>query len=248
MSVHLEVSLGLWQDRPAPEVIETARIADEVGYDAIWVGEMATWDAFALATHLGTVTDRSRLIVGPLAVTVRDPAMIAMGAASVASLTGRDVGVALGTSSTTVVERWHGRDRRRTGRALDESASAVRVLLDGEKAEVPGEVVRTSGYRLRLPAPRSELIIAAFGPQAIAAAGLRHARNAPYAGAHILDRHGKPAGHIHAIQLEIDRSLYLDPLLDQPGPGFASMVALVRAAIDALADEALDNPHSLAAE
>lgn len=82
----------------------------------------------------------------------------------------------------------------------------------------------------------------------IAGAGLRHARNAPYAGAHILDRHGKPAGHIHAIQLELDRSLYLDPLLDQPGPGFAAMVSLVRAAIDALADEALDRPDTLAAE
>jgi probable F420-dependent oxidoreductase len=46
----------------------------------------------------------------------------------------------------------------------------VRPLLDGAKAEVAGEVVRTSGYRLRLPAPRSPLVIAAAGPRAIRAA------------------------------------------------------------------------------
>ncbi|MBS0283709.1 MAG: N-formylglutamate amidohydrolase [Proteobacteria bacterium] len=80
------------------------------------------------------------------------------------------------------------------------------------------------------------------------AAGLRHIRNTPYAGGHILERHGNPAAQVHAIQLELDRSLYLDRLLDQPGTGFDMTVALVRATIDALADEALALPSALAAE
>lgn len=82
----------------------------------------------------------------------------------------------------------------------------------------------------------------------VAAAGLRHARNTPYAGGHILERHGNPAGHIHAIQLELDRSLYLDRALDRPGTGVDAMVTMIRAVIDALTDEALDNPSALAAE
>lgn len=174
MTAHVEVSLGLWQDRPATEVIETAVIADELGYGSVWIGEMATWDAFALGTHIGARMSQARLVLGPFAVAVRDPMMIAMGAASVASLTGRDVSVALGTSSAVVVERWHGRDRSRSGQALDESARAVRLLLDGAKADVDGEVVRTSGYRLRLDPPRSELVVAAFGDRAVTAAA-RHA-------------------------------------------------------------------------
>ncbi|MBI1377432.1 MAG: LLM class F420-dependent oxidoreductase [Frankiales bacterium] len=174
MSPRVEVSLGLWQDRPATEVIDTALAADELGYGAVWVGEMATWDAFALGTHIGGRMSRARLVLGPFGVAIRDPMMIAMGAASVATLTGREVSVALGTSSNLVVERWHGRDRSRPGQALEESARAVRLLLDGEKAEVPGEVVRTSGYRLRLDAPRSELVVAAFGDRAIGVAA-RHA-------------------------------------------------------------------------
>ena len=174
MSVRLEVSLGLWQDRPPAEVIDTALIADALGYPSVWIGEMATWDAFALGAHIGSRLGRARLVLGPLAVAVRDPAMIAMGAASVAALTGREVSVALGTSSTTVVERWHGRDRSRSGQALDESARAVRSLLDGEKVDLDGAVIRSRGYRLRLPAPRSELVVAAFGDMAIRAAA-RHA-------------------------------------------------------------------------
>lgn len=122
--VKLGVSLGLWQDRPAGEALLTARAADELGYGELWVGEMATYDAFALATAVGLATGRIGLTVGPLAVTVRDPMMIAMGVASVSDLVGRPVDVAVGTSSPLVVEGWHGRSRARAATALREAVRA----------------------------------------------------------------------------------------------------------------------------
>lgn len=70
------------------------------------------------------------------------------------------------------------------------------------------------------------------------ACGVPHALNAPYAGGHIVERHGRPHLGIHALQLELDRSLYLDARLDAPGPGLAATVRLVRRCLDALADEA----------
>lgn len=167
MSTNLEVSLGLWQDRPPREVVDTALLADALGFRAVWIGEMATWDAFALGTDLGRRFTQADLVLGPLAVAVRDPAMIAMGAASVATLTGRRVSIALGTSSPLVVECWHGRDHHPPAVSLAESAEAVRTLLDGGKAEVAGTAVRTSGYRLRLAPPHCELVIAAFGDRAV---------------------------------------------------------------------------------
>ena len=78
------------------------------------------------------------------------------------------------------------------------------------------------------------------------AAGVRTAVNTPYAGGHVLDRHADQAANIHAIQIEIDRSLYLDRRRDQPGPGFESAAALLRRIIDAVADEAV--PLSAAAQ
>lgn len=76
--------------------------------------------------------------------------------------------------------------------------------------------------------------------------GIAIAANAPYSGGHILERHGEPRRGIHAIQLEFDRSFYLDDALDGPGPGMPAAVALLRAIIDAAADEAL--PRAIAAE
>jgi probable F420-dependent oxidoreductase len=170
----LSVSLGLWQDRPAAEVVRTAEVADALGYGEIWIGEMATFDAFALGAVVAERTSRAALTVGPLAVAVRDPVMIAMGAGSLAELTGRTVNVALGSSSPFVVEQWHGRRQERTALALAESATAVRALLDGGKADVRGEVISTRGFRLRTRAPGTPLTIAAFGRGAVKAAA-RHA-------------------------------------------------------------------------
>src|ERR1700761_9623140 len=94
----LSVSLGLWQDRTAAEVVRTAQAADALGYGEIWIGEMATFAAFARGAVGAERTSRASLTTGPLAVAVRDPVMIAMGAGSLSELTGRTVNVALGSS------------------------------------------------------------------------------------------------------------------------------------------------------
>jgi alkanesulfonate monooxygenase SsuD/methylene tetrahydromethanopterin reductase-like flavin-dependent oxidoreductase (luciferase family) len=134
----LAVALGLWQDRPPDEALETAQAADGLGYRELWIGEMATYDAFALATAVALQTERIALTVGPLAVGARHPMTVAVGAASVAAIGDRHTDVALGTSSPLVVEEWHGRDQSRVLVALRESVVALRSLLAGDKADVDG--------------------------------------------------------------------------------------------------------------
>jgi probable F420-dependent oxidoreductase len=132
---------------------------------------MATWDAFALATAIAGETRAIELCVGPLATAVRDPVAMAMGVASVAAVARRPVHLAIGSSSQMVVERWHGRARERTARHIRETAEALRPLLAGEKGTYAGEMVRTDGYRLRLPPPTTSLTIAAFGEATVKVAG-----------------------------------------------------------------------------
>ncbi|MDY7100087.1 MAG: LLM class F420-dependent oxidoreductase [Actinomycetota bacterium] len=163
----------LWLDRPPAENVDVAVTADRLGYDELWVGEMTTFDAFALATAIGARTDRLTLTVGPLAVAVRTPVTLAMGVASVAELTGRPVRLALGTSSDVIVEQWHGRAQQGRARRLEETAVAVRPILDGERSDHAGDVVATRGFQLRLEPPGAHLTVAASGPRAIGVAARR---------------------------------------------------------------------------
>jgi len=53
-------------------------------------------------------------------------------------------------------------------------------------------------------------------------AGFRVARNAPFAGAYITQAYGRPSVLQHVVQVEIDRSLYMDEVKIEPSPGFAA--------------------------
>jgi N-formylglutamate amidohydrolase len=53
------------------------------------------------------------------------------------------------------------------------------------------------------------------------------ALNHPYSGDYILNRHGNVHRNIHAIQLEVDRSLYLDPHLREPTEAVKATGALI---------------------
>ena len=71
---------------------------------------------------------------------------------------------------------------------------------------------------------------------AFAAEGLRVARNAPFAGAFISQRYGRPAQAIHVVQIEIDRSLYMDEATLEPKPEFGLVQAMIGRVMAQLVD------------
>ncbi len=138
------------------------------------------------------------------------------------------------------------------GRALEEARErfGAAVLLDchsmpprgagGGKSEavIFGDRYGTSAAR--------DLFEAAVA--ASRALGYRTACNTPYAGGYIAGRHGRPDRGIHAIQMEIDRSFYLDMELRAPGPGFAGICRLVAAVVEAIEARLLGSDLAIAAE
>lgn len=58
-------------------------------------------------------------------------------------------------------------------------------------------------------------------------AGLRVARNAPFAGAYIAQAYGRPSRNQHVVQIEIDRALYMDEATIQPRADFAAFHQLI---------------------
>ena len=63
------------------------------------------------------------------------------------------------------------------------------------------------------------------------------AHNRPYAGGYVLERHAAPAAGLHALQIEIDRTCYLDSRMDQPGEGLDAMAAVLTGLVRRLATE-----------
>lgn len=112
------------------------------------------------------------------------------------------------------------------------------ILIDCHS--MPHEAVKSAA---RGGAPRAEIVIGdRFGAAAatsvverveaaFAGAGLRVARNSPFAGAYTVQNYGRPSRRQHAIQIEIDRSLYLDEARIEPNANFEAMRALLRGVV-----------------
>lgn len=77
--------------------------------------------------------------------------------------------------------------------------------------------------------------------------GFQAAMNDPYAGGWIVERHGMPAEGVHAIQVELDRTIYLDEALRGPGAGFDRAAKLLEALARTIGEALLDRQAMRAA-
>jgi len=75
-------------------------------------------------------------------------------------------------------------------------------------------------------------------------------RNKPYAGGFITEHYGNPASGLHAVQLELNRAIYMDERRREKGPRFAQVAADFKLLAEALATVPLDDlgPFQTAAE
>lgn len=132
--------------------------------------------------------------------------------------------------------------------------AGVAVLIDCHS--MPSDAVRNAPY---VRGRRPEVILGdrfgvscapwltALAEQAFTEAGFRVLRNAPFAGGYITQRYGRPGRGMHALQIELDRGLYLDEKRLERSSRFASVQAALRPVIAALAGAA-HSADALAAE
>jgi N-formylglutamate amidohydrolase len=80
------------------------------------------------------------------------------------------------------------------------------------------------------------------------AAGFSAGLNEPFAGGHIVERHGGPRRDVHALQIEIDRRCYLNEKLDGPGGGFDCIAGLFTTLAVGLGEYLLNRQIATAAE
>jgi N-formylglutamate deformylase len=140
---------------------------------------------------------------------------------------------------------------------LDESRALFGKVILIDCHSMPSEAVQSA---LRPGTRRPEIVLGdRFGASAhseivdeIAEAfeneGFAVARNMPFAGAYVTQTYGRPARGQHAIQIEIDRSLYMDEASITPHIGFGVFQARLAKVVAKIADIGRPVRQPLAAE
>jgi F420-dependent oxidoreductase-like protein len=138
----MRVAIGLrlegdedWQ-QAATYVVE----AERLGVDFVWSHESWGLDAATPLAFMAARTTRIRLGSGIMQAGTRTPALVAMTALSLASMSGGRFVLGLGVSGPQVIEGWHGLPFERPLARLRENVAIVRQAIAGERVSFKGQV------------------------------------------------------------------------------------------------------------
>lgn len=155
-----------------PDALDLCRRAESIGYTDIWSAEVGGADGFSPLAALAATTSSARLGTAIVPVFTRPPALVAMHAATLQSISGGRFVLGLGTSSDVIVSRWMGHDFDAPLTRLKEYIEVVRSSLEGQKVDFKGNSTSLSGFRLQLdPGQPVPIYAAALGPRACRLAG-----------------------------------------------------------------------------
>jgi F420-dependent oxidoreductase-like protein len=156
------------------KVVEKVRIADDLGFDAIWLGESWGYELFTSMADLVRATKRIKIGAGIANIYSRTPALLASTAATLDERSGGRIILGLGPSGANVVEHWHGVKFEKPVKRTREYVEIIRMILRGEKLVYHGEFFNLErGFKLRFTPPRADLpiYIAAMGPKNVVQTG-----------------------------------------------------------------------------
>ncbi len=171
--MRLGLNLGYWGAGNDADNLALAREADRIGYAVCWAAEAYGSDAPTVLSWVAAQTTGIDVGSAVMQIPARTPAMTAMTAATLDTLSGGRFRLGLGVSGPQVSEGWHGvrfaRPLARTREYVDVVRMALRretVRYEGEHYTLPlpdgpGKAIRLTVHPARTEIP---VYLAAVGP------------------------------------------------------------------------------------
>jgi F420-dependent oxidoreductase-like protein len=144
--LRLGLNLGYWGTANDSDNLALAQEADRLGYSVAWAAEAYGSDAVTVLTWVAAQTRRIDVGSAVFQIPARTPAMTAMTAATLDTLSGGRFRLGLGVSGPQVSEGWH-------GVRFDRPLGRTREYVDVVRMALRRETVRYDGEHFRLPLP-----------------------------------------------------------------------------------------------
>jgi F420-dependent oxidoreductase-like protein len=124
-----------WKGYDRKHVLRVAELAEDLGYDSIWIPEAWGYEQFQLLTEIACRTKRIKLATGIANVFSRTAGLLAMSIATLDDISEGRAILGLGTSGKLVVENFHGVKYAKPLTRLSETVGICRALWRGDRLE-----------------------------------------------------------------------------------------------------------------
>ena len=141
------------------QVLECTKIVSETNIDSIWIPETWGMENFSM---LGAVANSTRIQkIGSSIINIysRSPSTIAMGSATIDTLSDGRLILGLGTSSIPIVEDFHGEKFENPVQRMREYLEIIRLSLSKKQINYSGKIFNLKNFTLLIEPKRQSIPI-----------------------------------------------------------------------------------------
>ena len=156
-SMRLSYSLG--SILTIEHVLECSKKLNRIKPDTIWIPETWGMENFSLLSLASMHNINSKIGSSIINIYSRSPSLIAMGAATVDTVSNGRLILGLGTSSQSIVEEFHGTSFVAPIQRMKEYVEIIKLILNGGKIDYQGEIFSLKNFSLLIKPPRKSIPI-----------------------------------------------------------------------------------------
>ncbi len=141
------------------EVLQCSEIISKTKTDTIWVPETWGMENFSMLGVVSAKTSAQKIGSSIINIYSRSPSTIAMGAATVDTLSNGRLILGLGTSSIPIVESFHGTKFEKPVQRMKECVEIIRLALSEKQINYDGEIFKLNNFTLLIKPQRNQIPI-----------------------------------------------------------------------------------------
>ena len=141
------------------EVLQCTEIASKTGIDSIWIPETWGMENFSMLGAVANNTKTQKIGSSIINIYSRSPSTIAMGSATIDTLSNGRLILGLGTSSVPIVEDFHGQKFENPVQRMREYVEIIRLSLMKKQINYSGKIFDLKNFTLLIEPKRKSIPI-----------------------------------------------------------------------------------------
>ena len=141
------------------EVLQCSEIISKTNTDTVWIPETWGMENFSMLGAVSSKTKNQKIGSSIINIYSRSPSAIAMGAATVDTLSDGRLVLGLGTSSLPIIESFHGNKFEKPLQRMKEYVEIIRLVLSGKQVNYDGEIFKLNNFTLLIKPTRIKIPI-----------------------------------------------------------------------------------------
>ena len=157
--IQLRVGFSLGSLLSVNDILECSKILSKYTIDSIWIPETWGMECGSVISAVSQIVKTPKIGSSIMNIYSRSPALIAMTAATLNTISNGRFILGLGTSSQAIVNDWHGLKFENPVNRMQEYVKIIRLVISGNRVNYDGELFHLKNFTLLTKSQKNNIPI-----------------------------------------------------------------------------------------